>query len=315
VIHNRLPTPGETRILAEALYQLLRLTGASRLVQVVSLPFWLDATLRIRDLVGSPIVYDCHDHLGGFSRLGRELVEREAEALRRCDLAVFSSQALMDAKTAELPELLAKSRLIRNAADSGGSIEPGVPRQADRGPRPAKVIGYVGALDHWFDIEAVREAARRRPEWDFVLIGRVEQPAIWDLGRLPNVKLVGEIPQSQLGARIAGFDVGLIPFLVNELTLGANPIKLYEYFSHGLPVVSSDLPEVRMFGDLVCISNSPSDFAAKVEIAASEQDEPARQRRIAIAGRETWANRALEFRSVFRELWLRLPSDTAGHGR
>ena len=301
VIHDRMPTPQESRTLARVLIQLAEAAGSRRLVQIVSLPFWLDAALEVRETLGAPVVYDCHDHLGGFTRVGRELVEREAELLRCCDRLVFSSLPLMQAKTAGLPELMAKSRLIRNAAVAARVGQPHS-RAKEDGVRPSKVIGYVGALDHWFDIDAVRQAARRHPEWKFVLAGRVEHPAIWDLQHLPNVELAGEVPHTEVAALMAAFDVGLIPFLLSDLTLAANPIKLYEYFSHGIPVVSSDLPEVRMYSGLVYTSRSASEFAEKLETAAAERDDSARQRRIAIANRETWDSRAHQFRSVLREL-------------
>ncbi len=251
VIHHRLPTQPECRTLQGALEQLVRLSAAKKLVQVVSLPFWLDVALGLKQVFGFPVVYDCHDLLGGFRGMWREVVDREPDLLRLCDLAVFSSQSLLDAKTAEFPWLRGKSLLVRNAA-AGADLSKSKARKPVRaGTRPAKVIGYIGALDDWFDIAAVREAARRRPDWEFVLIGRIENRSILDLKGLPNVKLLGELPHSELDAYLGDFDVGMIPFLRNDLTLAANPIKLYEYFSYGLPVVSSRLPEVEMLGDIV----------------------------------------------------------------
>jgi hypothetical protein len=208
----------------------------------------------------------------------------------------------MDARIAQLPWLSGKSQLIRNAADAGGFAAPGDVRHSTSGLHPRKRIGYVGALDHWFDVAAVREAAVRRAEWEFVLIGRVEDRAVLALAELSNVKFLGEIPYSEVGAHLAGFDVALIPFLRNELTVAANPIKLYDYFGYGLPVVSSDLPEVRMFGDLVYISRNPVDFAEKVEAAAAECDPSARQRRMDIACVETWTARAMALQTAFGRL-------------
>lgn len=302
LIHHRLPTRGENRILADALLHLVRSGGETKLIQVLSLPFWLDVSVTLKEARGCPIVYDCHDFLGGFSRLGHAVVEREVDLFRHCDLAVFSSQPLMDSKISQLPWLRGKSLLIRNAAQAGGFAAPGEARRATSGLHPRKRIGYLGALDHWFDVAAVREAARRRADWEFVLIGRVEDRAVLELEELPNVTFLGEVPHSELGGHLAGFDVALIPFLRNELTLAANPIKLYEYFGHGLPVVSSDLPEVRMFGDLVYISRDSMDFAGKVEAAAAERDPSARQRRIDVARAETWTARAVALQTAFEKL-------------
>jgi hypothetical protein len=102
----------------------------------------------------------------------------------------------------------------------------------------------------------------------------------------------------------AQFDLGLIPFLRNELTLATNPIKLYEYFSHGLPVVSTRLPEVGLFGDLVYLADDPESFAAQVERAAEETDQSLRERRIAIARQESWACRAEELLQALDRIGL-----------
>lgn len=297
VIHQRLPSRRESRILYEVLRRSVELSRGGRLIQIVSLPFWLEVAKKLKDSHQCPIVYDCHDHLSGFERLSQEIIGLEAEMFRHSDLIVFSSQTLLDGKTAGLPWLRAKSILIRNAA---GTVET-PPRQVERA-RSKKIIGYVGSLDHWFDVECVRQAALRRADWEYVLIGRIEDPSVLQLAELPNVKFLGELPHSELDAHLSGFDAALIPFRINELTLAVNPIKLYEYFSYGLPVVSTNLPEVSMFGKLVYIGGNPEDFADKVETAALESDASIRQKRISIARRETWAARARQLQAAFAAL-------------
>jgi glycosyltransferase involved in cell wall biosynthesis len=302
VVHHRLPTSRECRTLGDAVGLLVRAADVRKLVQIVSLPFWLDVATRLRQAHGFPIIYDCHDLLGAFRGVKREVVGCEADLFRLCDLVVFSSQQLMDVQTAEFPYLRGKSLLVRNAADAAGVAGGEAVRRARCPGGPAKVIGYIGALDDWFDVEAVRVAAHRQPGWQFVLIGRIETHSVLALKELPNVKFLGELPHSELRAHLADFDVGLIPFLRNELTLAANPIKLYEYLSYGLPVVSSRLPEVEMLGDLVYIADGPEDFADKVEAAANEGDSSIGQRRRAAVLRETWPDRVRQFQAAFGRL-------------
>ena len=59
------------------------------------------------------------------------------------------------------------------------------------------------------------------------------------LENIPNIHFLGRKPHAELPNYCKGFSVGLIPHQVNALTMHMNPIKLREYLSAGLPVVSS----------------------------------------------------------------------------
>jgi glycosyltransferase involved in cell wall biosynthesis len=156
------------------------------------------------------------------------------------------------------------------------------------------IAGYVGAIEDWFDIAAVREAARANPQSRFVLAGRIESPEAERLRELPNVEMPGEVGYEKVPALLERFRVGLIPFRVNDLTRAADPIKLYEYFACGLPVVSSRLPEVEVHRDLVYLASTPAEFAEAVRAALGEDDPAKRERRRAVARKSSWTERARE---------------------
>ena len=279
--------------------QALRQTlgGAQRagIVQIVSFPIWLDVALDLRNRYEFPIVYDCHDFLAGFNNVSRDIVAREQAMFERADLNAFSGRHLMDTTLAAHPSARGKSTLVRNAVnDSDFTGLPVKPRTEER------VVGYAGALDHWFDVAALETAAGKYPAWKFLLIGRIEDERVRSLAKFPNVEFSGEIPYSKLPEYLALFDVGLIPFLSNELTRAADPIKLYEYFSRGLPVVSSRLPEVERYGDLVYFADGPQDFAAALGKAMEEDDAGLRERRKEVARRESWTHRAQELLAALR---------------
>lgn len=281
VFHRRRLSQDEARRILATLKLAIRDLGIRNLVQVVSFPLWLEVARDLREELGFPIVYDCHDLLSGFGNIAPELIHDEDELLRLCDLALFSSDRLLRDKQG----LVRHSLLLRNAVNPQHFA--GCERPVLDGP----VIGYVGALDRWFDVAAVQRSAEEHPDWHFMLIGRVEEPRIYSLRRLSNVELRGEVPYAQLAAHVNAFTVGIIPFLKTDLTAATNPIKLYEYFSLGIPVVSTDLPEVARYSDLVYVAQTET-FSARLEQAVAEQDPAVRRRRLAIAQQESWQARA-----------------------
>jgi glycosyltransferase involved in cell wall biosynthesis len=150
----------------------------------------------------------------------------------------------------------------------------------------------MGALDRWFDCDAILEAARAHPALEFVLAGAVQDARILRLKECPNIRFTGEVPYAELRNLMATWAVATIPFLRNPLTLATNPIKLYEYFSAGLPVVGTRLPELELFSDLTYIADSPRQFAECIAKAMEETDATLPARRKAVAARETWTERA-----------------------
>jgi glycosyltransferase involved in cell wall biosynthesis len=254
-------------------------------------PLWIPVSNVIKSRSGGSILYDCHDLLSGFSRIAPEIIRAEKQLFEQADVVVFSAKSLLEKQLGEMPWLADKSQLLRNAVDVAHF--PPSAGTADR-----KVIGYAGSLDEWFDVEAVEHAARTYPDCDFVLLGRIEDRKVLTLEKLPNVRLYGEIPYQRLPVYLQQFNVALIPFLVTPLTLATNPIKLYEYFSCGLPVVSSPLPEVELFPEFTYVASTPEGFAQQIGRALAEQNPQLRAARRAVAEKESWAQRAAQLSQI-----------------
>ena len=103
----------------------------------------------------------------------------------------------------------------------------------------------------------------------------------------PNLHFLGRKPYADLPAYCRHFDVGLIPFKVNDLTRSVNPIKLREYLAAGLPVVSTPMPEVRQYNHLIRISDSVDSFIKAIEESLAD-DSQARLRRSQSMRSESW---------------------------
>ncbi|MBW3534521.1 MAG: hypothetical protein KY453_04795, partial [Gemmatimonadetes bacterium] len=60
--------------------------------------------------------------------------------------------------------------LVRNGCEFDHFAAPQQSPPFERKPgRP--VVGYYGAIADWFDADLVADLAKRRPDWDFVLVG------------------------------------------------------------------------------------------------------------------------------------------------
>jgi len=154
------------------------------------------------------------------------------------------------------------------------------------------VVGYVGAVDAWFDFELLAAAARLRPDWSFEIVGGLENAA--STPAMPaNVVFHGERPHGEMPAMRARFDVEIIPFRLSPLTHATDPVKLYEAAASGRPVVATRLASLEGFAQrgLARLADTPEQFVEAVEAAAAEGPDAAARRR-AFAAANTWDDRA-----------------------
>jgi glycosyltransferase involved in cell wall biosynthesis len=152
-------------------------------------------------------------------------------------------------------------------------------------------IGFYGFIsEDWIDFDLLNAMAERHPEWSIVLIGRTKLDLAAVL-RHSNVHFLGVRPFEQLPAYNRAFDVAIIPFVINELTISSNPLKLFEYMASGLPVVSVNIPEVARYSTVVHVARDHAEFIRMTEQALSETDQAAKYRRSDLVRSETWENR------------------------
>jgi hypothetical protein len=292
VFHHRLLTPAESRAVADSVHWALQRADARSLDIVFALPTWNDCAADLCRRWQAVLAYDCHDWLAGLPNMAREIAAAEPEAMLGADAVLFSAEALRREFLSLLPAIQPRAALLRN----------GVPEW----PAPAKprtsepVAGYVGALEDWFWTEAVALAARQLPQVRFVLAGRAADSVRSALAPIRNVTLIGEVPHDRVPDLLASFRAGLIP-REGGLAAYMDPLKVYEYFHYGLPVVASPLPELDRFGGLVRQAATPAGFAQAVREALEEDDRPLEEARRAEARAATWSRRAEALNQVLLE--------------
>jgi GT2 family glycosyltransferase/glycosyltransferase involved in cell wall biosynthesis len=268
------------------LESLIQACGIVEACLYVQLPYWRQVAMALRQRHPTRVLYDCMDDWETFHNIGQFNKEEEAALVRECDVLVVSAERLrrkyLDRGLSPL--------LVRNAADFDFFNKEGeVSGKLEGIPRP--IVGYFGAVAEWMDLDLVYDVARSRPNYSFVLAGGVFDRDVARFNALPNVTFLGQLDYQEMPNLLAGFDVCVIPFLLNEVTNATDPVKLYEYLSQGKPVVATKLSELAICEDLVYLAGEYADFARQIDQAISETGQELERRRIEFAQANTWSKR------------------------
>ena len=261
--------------------------------------FYPTASIVSGELGEDKLIYYCADEFTAMSEVASaSLVELEQRLMKRADMVFVSANNLYSSKEKWNPNTF----LIRHGVDYSHfkkALDPKTRVPIDIANLPHPIIGYFGLMaTDWFDLELMLNVAKSFPEGSIVLLGN----STMDISRLtemPNVHYLGRKPYDSLPAYSKGFDVGLIPFPINNVTLNANPLKAREYLAAGVPVVSTRIPEVEHLG-LCRIATDQEDMAG--EIKAALADSTTREARSLAMQTESWESRVEEISRHFLNL-------------
>lgn len=238
-------------------------------------------------------VYYCTDEWSGFKNLAQEPVAEVEQVLcTKSDVVFATSSPLVERKALFNKETHLASHGV-DYAHFASALDESTPAAREIAGLPRPIVGFFGLIEEWIDLDVIAFLAQQRPDWSIVLLGKAAVD-VSRLADLPNVHLLGRRPYADLPSYAKAFDVGLCPFVSNELTRNVNPIKLREYLSAGLPVVASGIPVAPIYASSCQLAQTPEQFLAACE-AAWRTDSPSLRRRRSDAMRsETWERRVDE---------------------
>lgn len=217
------------------------------------------------------VVYDCMDELSAFRNAPQTIKDREKELFRRAHLVFTGGESLYEAKKEQHERVYAfpSSIEVEHFAKARNITVDPADQQSIAHPR----LGFFGVVDERFDINLLDRIAELRPDWQFVIIGPVVKISESDLPRRANIHYLGGKSYQELPNYIAGWDVALLLFALNESTRFISPTKTPEYLAAGCPVVSTPIRDVvRPYGEmgLVHIADTPEGFVQACEEALKE---------------------------------------------
>ena len=231
----------------------------------------------------SMVIYYCVDDWSTFENIDTELMtECERRLLVRADLVFAVSRFLEDKCRKIAEEIGRKDKLKICYMPHGVDYEIFSAGVNKEGPIPSDiaelshpVVGFYGNIASWIDFELLEKLVCARPYWSFVFIG----PVLCTPGKLQsysNVWFLGRRSYEQLPQYCRAFDVAIIPYaLSNPRMKSVNPVKTFELLSAGVPVVASDLPELRTIGEDVITCKTFDEWLNALEVQLKRSDRAA----------------------------------------
>jgi glycosyltransferase involved in cell wall biosynthesis len=272
-------------ILARFIQRACRIVGFNNPLLWIILPHYASLLDSIQC---KGIVYYVVDEYSSLPHVDVERIRKmEQQILDKANVVFVVSEELLERKS----KLNKNTYLSPHGVDTrhfNKSLDDNTTTPEDLKAIAKPVIGFIGLIEKWVDLNLIEYLASARLNLSFVLIGRIVQN-IARFRELPNVHFLGQRDYASVPDYVKYFDACLIPFKLNDVIKSSNPLKLKEYLAAGKPVVSVAIREVEKYGDLAYISNNYDEFLQHIDRALQEDNPQKKDARVKAMEKESWA--------------------------
>ncbi|MDO8603542.1 MAG: ElyC/SanA/YdcF family protein [Candidatus Omnitrophota bacterium] len=253
-------------------------------------PLSLDIT---DNLLKKIMVYYCIDNFAATSSSARNIRKSEEKLLKKADMVFVTSKELYN-HSARYNKQVYNFPFAVNFKKFEGLRDKNTTMPEELKNIKHPVIGYVGGVHKCIDLPLIKKTANIYSDYSFVFIGPVQTDISLILG-LKNVYFLGKKKHEEVPLFIKYFDACIIPYLINDYTINVYPTKLNEYLAMGKPVISTDLPEIRLFcaenKGAIYTAGDEKEFISCVDKALREEEPVLKNKRIDIARQNNWEKR------------------------
>jgi glycosyltransferase involved in cell wall biosynthesis len=289
VPHTPVNAPGFHDDQLAALQTLLEARCAAEQLRADIAWLYTPMALPLVDTVQpASVVYDCMDELSAFKDAPRQLRQRESALLKRAALVLTGGPSIYEVKRSLHHNVVCLPSSVDGAHFDAFNLRFESAEAADaerlQGALPAPRLGYFGVIDERLDMQLVAALADAHPGWSVVMAGPVVKISEDSLPRRSNLHWLGMQPYERLPYLLAGWDVALMPFALNESTRFISPTKTLEYMAGGKPVVSTAIADViSLYGENVSVAYDRDAFVQACEALLDTTPEAAARHRDAMA--------------------------------
>jgi glycosyltransferase involved in cell wall biosynthesis len=262
----------------------------------------IPASLRIFDAI------DDWESISVYRQLGQEIRSGYNTVMENADIIYTVSRQLEKKfqEQAKTPHV----RHLPNGVDPQLFRLPAEPPSVRQGTRKNRrhVLTYVGVLSERVDLDLIEKVSRDWQQCSFQLIGpmsRAVEQRWTELQKIPNLEWKGLVHHSKIPDILRSSDVLIMPHIESPLSLSMDPLKLYEYLTTGLPIVSTPVPPTGEYDSLVHIGTGQR-FSEQIGVALEEGLRPDAEdlwlARIEESRKHHWDSRIARIESDIAEL-------------
>ncbi|MFA6320563.1 MAG: glycosyltransferase [Candidatus Omnitrophota bacterium] len=245
------------------------------------------------------LIYYCVDEMSAFKGVPSGVISKLDEALTKKADAVFAvSKTLYEKKLALNKNAFYSPHGVDFELFNKAITEQTVDKPKDISDITGPIIGFYGLISSdWIDYDLVKFIADKKPDWSFVFVGKID--VLKDAPpKAKNIHYLPVKPYEELYKYSRFFDVAMLPFNLNELTMNSHPLKILEYLSAGKPVVSIAIPEAVKYENVIEIAKDREDFLTKIEKCLKNNIKTMVDDRVNFASLNSWEKRFSEIQKT-----------------
>lgn len=244
------------------------------------------------------VIYDCMDNFLEFSSIKRKInkyYKLESELIKHSNFIFTSSQTLKEELLRNYQSALQVEPVCVNNGISSALVEKfSTVNHTEK--KEIFNLTYIGTISDWFDIELIYLVLDKFEDIKVTLVGPIEI----SLASHPRLEITGPVVHEELHIYAQKSDAFIMPFILNDLILSVDPVKIYEYMLFSKPIISINYREMGKFKPFVHLYKDYDEALSVIQNVKDKRHDNnfTKEEVINFLSKNTWGNRARQISNI-----------------